>query len=160
MPRVNFVKRARKDHPGGIKKGESYYWWSFRYGGDRYSKTYPRRSQLTQSRAGEVYADLESLEDTFKAGERDLETLAELIRTAASTAEEVGSEMRNNADEYFGGGGRVGELADGYDEWTNVLNEIADRLESLERDDINDDVEWDDQIDEIVNEAIDSDLDA
>lgn len=49
MPRVHYVKKARKDHPGGIKKGDSYYHWKFRYGGKRYSKTRPKRSQLTQS---------------------------------------------------------------------------------------------------------------
>ena len=38
MPRVHHVKSARKDNPVA-KKGESYYWWKFRYGGKRYSKT-------------------------------------------------------------------------------------------------------------------------
>ena len=34
MPRVHFVKKARKDYPStGIQKGDSYYWWQFRYGG-------------------------------------------------------------------------------------------------------------------------------
>lgn len=50
MPRVNFVKKARKEIPSaGIKVGDSYYWWKFRYGGKQVSKTRPRNSQLTQS---------------------------------------------------------------------------------------------------------------
>lgn len=48
MPRVTFVKKARKDN-SVCKRGESYYWWKFRYGGKRYSLTAPRPSQLTQS---------------------------------------------------------------------------------------------------------------
>jgi hypothetical protein len=57
MPRVNFVKAARKDNPI-CKKGESYYWWKFRYGGKRYSLTRPRPSQLTQSA---YYSSIRSL---------------------------------------------------------------------------------------------------
>lgn len=50
MPKVNHVKHAQKDYPDqGIKKGEPYYWWKFRYGGKRFSKTFPKPSQLTQS---------------------------------------------------------------------------------------------------------------
>lgn len=50
MARVTHVKRAQKDYPAhGIKKGEPYYWWKFRFGGKHFSKTYPKASQLTQS---------------------------------------------------------------------------------------------------------------
>jgi len=50
MPRLNFVKKARKDVPNtDIKAGESYFWWKFRHGGKHTSKTRPPRSQLTQS---------------------------------------------------------------------------------------------------------------
>src|SRR6266480_3085150 len=57
MPRVTFVKSARKDNPQqGIKKGDSYYWWKFRFGGKLYSKTQPKPQQLTQSEfMGAVY---------------------------------------------------------------------------------------------------------
>lgn len=48
MPRVHFVQKARKDNPV-CKAGESYYWWKFNYGPKRYSKTPPKRSQLTRS---------------------------------------------------------------------------------------------------------------
>lgn len=50
MPRVHTVEKARKNYPEyGIKKGDKYYWWKFRYGGKRMSKTYPKQSELTQS---------------------------------------------------------------------------------------------------------------
>lgn len=71
MAHATFVKKARKNYPEhGIKKGESYYWWSFRSprgkgGSGRYfSKTPPRRSQLTRS---DFYSALFDIQDT--AGE-------------------------------------------------------------------------------------------
>jgi len=48
MPRVTYVKSARKANPV-VQKGGSYYWWKFRYGGKNYSLTRPRASQLTLS---------------------------------------------------------------------------------------------------------------
>lgn len=63
MPRVHHVKKARKDNPA-VKAGEPYYWWKFRYGGKRYSKTYPKRSQRTQSAfLGALYDIEDSLGD-------------------------------------------------------------------------------------------------
>lgn len=50
MPKVTHVKAAQKDVPNSdIKKGEPYYWWKFRFGGKRVSRTAPKPSQLTQS---------------------------------------------------------------------------------------------------------------
>ena len=65
MPRVHHVKRARKAvKSAGIKVGDSYYWWKFRYGGKHTSKTPPRQSQLTNSdKLSRAYAASESLED-------------------------------------------------------------------------------------------------
>lgn len=61
MPRVNFVRKAAKDNRV-VKKGESYYWWKFRFGPKMMSRTRPRRSQLTQS---EYYSQMYDLEDDF-----------------------------------------------------------------------------------------------
>lgn len=67
MARAHFVKKAAKDH-GAIKKGESYYWWAFMVGGrggpKHYSKTAPKRSQLTQS---EFLGTLYDIEDDISA---------------------------------------------------------------------------------------------
>ena len=72
MPRVKHVQSARKAIPSaGIEVGDSYYWWKFRYGGKRVSKTYPKRSQLTQSLWSSVYAAQEELEEA-KANADDL----------------------------------------------------------------------------------------
>ena len=61
MPRVTYVKAARKDNPI-CKKGESYYWWKFRHGGKHMSLAYPKPSQLTQSAyLGSVYDLIEQV---------------------------------------------------------------------------------------------------
>lgn len=45
---VNYIRRSTKSHPEGIRKGSAYYWWMY-HGKKRYSKTPPRKSQLTYS---------------------------------------------------------------------------------------------------------------
>ena len=70
MPRVHHVKKARKDN-AVCKKGESYYYWTFRISvGKGYrskkmlSRTKPRQSQLTQSPfMSQALAIGESIED-------------------------------------------------------------------------------------------------
>lgn len=101
MPRVHFVKKARKADPRyDINVGDSYYHWSFRYGGMQKSKTPPKRSQLTQSSfLSQLYdlqdqgidrEDLESsrddlvssLEDLKSECEESLENIPEQLRDA------------------------------------------------------------------------------
>lgn len=120
MPRVHHVKKAMKDNRV-CKKGESYYWWKFRYGGKQYSKTYPRASQLTQSdKLGRIYSAQEAVQDSGQppTDARDYDTpeaLATVLRevydvweTAVSELNEVGDEYDESADnkeEYFPGTG-------------------------------------------------------
>lgn len=90
MPRVHFVKKARKDNPV-CQAGESYYWWKFRYGGKRYSLTRPRPSQLTQSEyLGQVYEMAEEIEDYVAEDATDLEGLRDDI---SSRLQDLGSEQ-------------------------------------------------------------------
>jgi hypothetical protein len=96
MPRVHFVKKARKDNPVA-KKGESYYWWKFRYGGKRYSTEPPKASQLTQSA---YYASLYDLQDEIAdydcAAYEDFECFVEEIKsTLSDIAEECQSSLDN-----------------------------------------------------------------
>lgn len=95
MPRVNYVKKARKDVPGtDIKAGEPYYWWKFRYGGKRCSRTRPRASQLTQSdKKSRAYAAAEALEDIKVDEDTSLDDLK-------SQLEEIASEIGDIAEEY------------------------------------------------------------
>lgn len=82
MAHARFVKSARKDYPDhGIKKGESYYWWSFRSprggGSGRYfSKTPPKASQLTRSEFKSTLCSIEeSLHGLAATGYEDVSSL-------------------------------------------------------------------------------------
>jgi hypothetical protein len=95
MPRVTHVKKARKDNPV-CKKGESYYWWKFRYGGKRYSLTRPRPSQLTQSAYfGTLYSMQEEIEDWSGETYDDFESLKEDI---TSQIDDLRSETQDSLD--------------------------------------------------------------
>lgn len=95
MPRVTHVKKARKDNPV-CKKGESYYWWKFRYGGKRYSLTYPKQSQLTQS---PYYANLYDLQDTIANADCSNNDEFESLRDQTSESlREFGQECQDSLD--------------------------------------------------------------
>jgi len=95
MPRVTHVKSARKDNPV-CKKGESYYWWKFRYGGKRYSLTRPRPSQLTNSPYySQVRSLVEQIEDTNIADNDDFTALRDEI---TSELDNLRDECQSNLD--------------------------------------------------------------
>jgi len=100
MPRVHHVKKARKDNPC-CKKGEAYYWWKFRYGGKRYSKTYPKPSQLTQSEFYGTLYELQEQRDDACAAASDVDTSDQLeeFKTAlediAQQLEDLGQECED-----------------------------------------------------------------
>lgn len=96
MPRVTHVKAARKDNPV-CKKGESYYWWKFRYGGKRYSLTRPRASQLTQSA---YYGTIRSLVEQIEDAENftDNEEFISFRDEIASQLQELGQETQDSLD--------------------------------------------------------------
>lgn len=96
MARANFVKAARKDIPGtGIKKGDSYYWWKFRFGGKRVSKTAPSRSDLTQSA---FYGTLYEIEDRFGGGFATVDELQSEVENAISDLEALRDECQEKLD--------------------------------------------------------------
>jgi len=99
MPRVHMVKKARKDNPA-VKKGEPYYYWTF---GKRYSATYPRPSQLTQSEfLSQIYSFAEECED-FKVDDSDpvaaMEELQSFAESMADQIEELGEEQQSKKDD-------------------------------------------------------------
>lgn len=145
MPRVYLKTRGPqgRDRICGrsgrvIQKGEQFYEWSFRYGGSRYQLAefgHPRQSQLTQSRMGEVYAEIENIEDmicnTFP-DEWCLEDAADALDQAAQVAQEIADEARSTADEYFGGGGPHAERADQMESTQQSLEDAAQSVRELE----------------------------
>lgn len=103
MPRVHTVKKARKDYPNqGIQKGDTYYWWEFRFGGKVRSKTYPKPSQLTQS---EFLGTLYDIEE--RLGDLTLDDVEE------GCLDDIISELENLRDET-------------QDKWDNIPEQLQD----------------------------------
>lgn len=94
MPRVYFVKKAQKDNPA-VKKGESYYYWTFRYGGKRYSATPPKRSQLTQSPFLQQLYDLQDDVSTPS----DIDDLEAWAESACDTLQDMRDECEERLDD-------------------------------------------------------------
>ena len=135
MAHAVHVKKAQKDYPEhGIKKGESYYWWKFKRGGKYYSKTAPRRSQLTQSA---FYAAIFDIEDEIADAPAD-DGLAGIADDIASRLRELGDECQSNLDNMPEGlqQGSSGELLQ---ERVSAMEQAADEIESLEFDEPNGD---------------------
>ena len=143
MPRVHFVKAARKQNPA-VEVGESYYWWSTRItigkryiGRKHYSKTYPKRSQLTSSEfLQRVYAVEEALESALNNAdkERDIQFLKDAIQNAVLELEDIASECRDKFDNLPENlqSGPTGETLESRADEVDVM--ISD-LESVEFDD-------------------------
>lgn len=127
MPRVTHVKKARQDNPV-CKKGESYYWWKFRYGGKRFSLTYPTRSQLTQSNfLGQLY-DLQDEQHFSECeSETDFETAVDsLVNEVQSLADEC-QESRDNMPEQLqdaNAGELLGERVEALEQWISELESV------------------------------------
>lgn len=97
MARAHFVKKARKDNPVALK-GESYWWWEFRFGGKHYSATGPRPSQLTQSEFyQEYYSIQEALEDALNDAS-DVTDIQEAIDEAKESLESLRDETQDKLD--------------------------------------------------------------
>lgn len=184
MPRVTHVKKARKDNPVA-KKGESYYWWKFRYGGKHFSLTYPKSSQLTQSPYLSVIYDCQDqwgeLTDptSIEVAEWDRSYVVTWLGEIANTMESVEENLRelvdqyeesaSNMEEYFSGSERIDNLRDcsnecdmTCDEITNMVDDVrstADEIESLElpdKEDFDDEDEWQEACDTEVQDLIDA----
>ncbi len=130
MPRVHYVKKARKDNPA-VKAGESYYHWSFRFGGKRYSATRPKRSQLTQSAFYGTLWDLEDgLEDRVNGVEtvEDLQSVVEEVKDEVEALRDEAQESLDNMPEHLQDSSSSGEMLteriDAMEEWANSLESV------------------------------------
>lgn len=123
MPRVHYVKKARKDHGSHIKKGESYYWWKFRYGPRMISKTRPKPSQLTQSEfLSKFYSIQEELEAMTTISEGDVKEYVARIEELADTCENNLMNMPDSLQD-----GKVGQLLqERFDKLYNWSSQMQD----------------------------------
>jgi len=157
MPRVHFVKKARKDNPV-VKAGESYYWWAFRgtagkryYTIKRYSATSPRRSQLTQS---DFLSQLYDIEDDVVGGFSDCENVDDLqsaVEDACDQIRALGEEQNEKRDNMPEGlqEGDVGQLLE--DRYNNCDGFATD----LEGVDLNFDEEGEESLEDWLQSKID-----
>lgn len=125
MARYHKVEHARKDYPDhDIKKGDSYYWWAFRYGGKHYSKTPPKQSQLTQSDfLGTIYGIQEEIE-ALTTDDDDIQSQVDDIISQLEELRDEQEDKRNNMPEQLQES-EVGELLqERYDAIEEMINEL------------------------------------
>lgn len=151
MPRVTTVKKAQKAQGtcgkcgAKIKKGDSYRWWKFRFGGRRVRcakpECTPKPSDLTQSAFyGTLYSIEESVTDAIAdfEGGGEPDALADALRQAAEELRELGEECTSNRDNMPEGlqDSETGELlqnrADECESKADELESAADEVEGLE----------------------------
>lgn len=133
MPRLHYVKKARKDNPV-VKAGEPYYWWKHAFSPKRYSKTRPRPSQMTQSDFMGQYLSMgEDFEDALN-GTDTVEGVQEAVEDLKNNIEQLRDETQDKLDnmpEQFqeaDTGQMMQERIDGLESW-------QDELDSVELDD-------------------------
>lgn len=156
MPRVTQHKKNRGGKTEeyrcqrcseGIKPGETYYEWSFRYGGTQRQHTshgYPRGSQLTQSKLGEVYAAAESLEDWYfeqpvgtDVVDEDylqglIESATSIIADARDQAESVISEYQDAIEAMPASEEQNQERIDAIEDWVGELESAESEVENVD----------------------------
>lgn len=158
MPRVYTVKKARKARPEhDIAVGDTYYWWKFRRGGIRYSKTMPKRSQLTQSPFKQWLFDFEDglrdrivdggwmVDDFESAVEQVVDELQEQLSEVEYALEAIPEQLRDTSFS----GELLTERIDGLQSWIDELQGIdtsnyVERLENGE--------EYEDLLNELADE--------
>jgi len=132
MPRVNTVEHARKAYPeSGIKKGDKYFWWKFRYGGKHMSLTEPKPSQLTQSEfLSGLYAIQERIGDLTADSAEDLESE---VGEIASELRQLGEDCRDRKGN-MPEGLQEGETGQMLESRADACDSAADELEGVEFD--------------------------
>lgn len=142
MTKVNFVKSARKEYNDSftgeiIKKGESYYWWAFRFQPRKISKTPPKPSQLTQSEfLQNIYGIQEEIENMV-ADSTIIDQLNTVKGKIESLRDEVEEKLNNMPDNLQNS--QTAELLqsriDSLQEWVNNLDDVDSNIdEELNKD--------------------------
>lgn len=153
MPKVHYVKAARKSNPVA-NVGESYYWWKFRYGGKKYSKTPPKPSKLTQSDfLSQYYGIQEGVEVQSFDSVDDFDIYKEELIGELETLRDEQEEKFENMPESLQGGS-TGDLIQGRIEG---LEEWLDSIGQIEVDDDEDGEKVEQLLLDAVQELIDAD---
>jgi hypothetical protein len=130
--KVYKVLKARRAIPGVIAVGDTYYWWKFRRGGKRFSKTYPKPSQLTMSEFWSTVLEWSERSRPDADGiEGYLDDLKSEVDTFKSEQEDKLSNMPDALQEGDTGQmiqGRVDALEDLHSNLDSIDTEIDDDL--------------------------------
>uniref|UniRef100_A0AAU6W3H6 Uncharacterized protein n=1 Tax=Pseudomonas phage Cygsa01 TaxID=3138529 RepID=A0AAU6W3H6_9VIRU len=162
MPKVYYVKAARKDNPA-VKKGQPYYHWAFYRGSTHYSATYPRQSQLTQNEhLSAAHLAAETLQDNTPinvtcASREELEAFVDEVKGFLEEADESVqecsqgfTEKADNIREHFS----ESEIADTAEEQAGEMDtwssEIQDAITTIESIDL-DTEDYDSAVSEIID---------
>ena len=122
MPRVS-KQVARKDYPNaGIKKGDTYYKWKFRYSPVNRSLTMPQAEQLTQSAYMQEWIPLNRDISEFDGEADDVDELVERARQLGNEQQEKKDNMPEGLQD-----GDTGQLLE---ERAEECEELANSLES------------------------------
>lgn len=162
MARANFVKKARKDNPA-VKKGESYYWWKFKFGSKNYSKTPPKQSQLTQSEfLGTMYDIQDTISDLTTDSDFESE-IPEIVSELEQLRDEC-EERRENMPEQLQDSGSGEMLQNRYDEVEGMMNELDSIDTDIDEEEIKRDTKEnaekeDDESEETFKERINDEVD-
>lgn len=141
MVKAHFVKSAKIDYPeAGITKGESYWWWQFKFGGKRVSKEEPRHSELTRSGfLHSLYVIKEKIED-LKIDDDLNEERNEIVVDLDILRDEC-NERLNNTPAF-----EESDAADLLRERSDCIQEMIDEFKSI-------DLAFDDETSEDEREA-------
>ncbi len=127
MARLTFVKKARKDNPA-VKKGESYYWWKFKFSGKYYSATKPSRSQLTQSGFLGQYYDIQDSLSGAGFSQEELQSArddaVEQVRQMGEEAYDALSNMPDHLQESSWSGELLQLRYDSCEEWASEMESV------------------------------------
>jgi hypothetical protein len=112
-----------------IKKGESYWWWAFRFGGKHISKEEPKRSQLTQSEwLSRAYSVEEEIDEFVCTEPEELESAKDWwlseIESMKDEAEKRLGNMPEGLQENSSSGQTLQEYIDAFDNWHSELDGI------------------------------------
>lgn len=163
MPKVHYVKSARKDNARcAVLKGQSYYWWKNRGAGGkgagfvRCSRNYPRPSMLTMSPYfTAVYALQEQMADHGAPEDgADLESLRD---EWAAEARSIGEEQQEKFDN-MPEGLQQGDTGQMLECRANACESWADEIENVEipdREDFPEGEDGDEEYTEAVSTAYD-----
>lgn len=122
------TRRANKDYPeAGIKKGDTYYSWAVGFRGrTQKSKTYPKRSQLTQNEVKQGVYD--AYDDTTITSADDVDSVISALEDAKQAAEE----KLENMPEQFKDGDTGQNIQSQIDNIESALDELSSLKDSIE----------------------------